>query len=87
MMSPDYKNVIFISFLLRPNFSTKSSGLPDFYRVKLDVIGFGQKLHFWNRETSNINTLTLVPVENPIPYLKNVQRLSAIPPPAAAVNT
>ena len=60
MMFPDSKNVIFIKFLLRLNFSTISSGLPDFYRVKLDVIGFGQKPHFWNRETSYSNTLYLV---------------------------
>ena len=45
-MFPDSENAIFIEFLLRLNFSTKSSGLPDFYNVKLDVIGFGRKLHF-----------------------------------------
>ena len=42
MLFPASKNVIFIKFLLRLNFSTISSGLQDFYRVKLDVIGFGQ---------------------------------------------
>ena len=41
MMFKDYKNEIFIQFLLRPNSSTKISGLPDFYSVKLDVMGFG----------------------------------------------
>ena len=50
-MFPDSENTIFIEFLLRLNFNTKSSGLPDFYNVKLDVIGFGQKPHFWNQET------------------------------------
>ena len=44
----DSKNVTFIEIYLRPSFSTKSSGLPDFYSVKLDVIGYGQKAHFWN---------------------------------------
>ena len=39
----DSKNVTFIEIYLRPSFSTKSSGLPDFYSVKLDVIGYGQK--------------------------------------------
>ena len=43
-----------------PSFSTKSAGMPDFYRVKLDVIGFGQKPHFWNQETSYINALYLI---------------------------
>ena len=39
MMSPDYKNVIFISFLFHPNVSTKSAGLPDFCSVNLDGKG------------------------------------------------
>ena len=38
MMFPELKNIIFIEILLRPNFSLRSSGLPYFYRVKLDVI-------------------------------------------------
>ena len=54
------KNVTFIQFQCSINFSTKSAGMPDFYRVTLDVIGFGQKPHFWNRETSCINALYLV---------------------------
>ena len=57
MMFPDSKNVTFVEILLCLNSSTKSSGLPDFYSVKLDVIGFQQKLHFWNRRTSYINAL------------------------------
>ena len=60
MMFPDSKNVIYIIFLLRLNFSTIKSGLPDFYRVKLDIIGIRQKPHFLNRETSYSNTLYLV---------------------------
>ena len=42
-MSPDYKNVIFISFLFHPNVSTKSAGLPDFCSVNLDRKGLVQK--------------------------------------------
>ena len=57
MMFPDSKNVTYVEILLRQNSSTESSGLPDFYSVKLDVIGFQQKLHFWNWETSYINAL------------------------------
>ena len=53
MMFPKPKNVIFVEILLHPNFSPRNSGLPYFYRVKLDVIGFGQKAHFWNWETSS----------------------------------
>ena len=34
MRFPNSKNVIFIRFLLHPNFSTKSAGMPGFYRVK-----------------------------------------------------
>ena len=45
-MFPDSKNVFFVWFLLRPNFSTKTSGLPDFYRVNLDVIGFSSNSRF-----------------------------------------
>ena len=56
----DSKNVTFIEIYLRPSFSTKSSGLPDFYSVKLDVIGFGQKAHFWNRDTSCIKVLYMI---------------------------
>ena len=54
MMFPEPKNVIFSEILLHPTFGTKISGLPYFYSVKLDVIGFGPKAHFWNRETSYI---------------------------------
>ena len=43
MMSPAYKNMIFISFLFHPNFSTKSAGLPHFCRVNLDGIGLVKK--------------------------------------------
>ena len=60
MMFPEPKNVIFVEILLRPNFSPGSSGLPYFYRVKLDVIGFGQKAHFWNRDTSCIKVLYMI---------------------------
>ena len=44
----DSKNVTIFEIYLRPSFSTKSSGLPDFYSVKLDIEGFGQKAYFWN---------------------------------------
>ena len=60
MLFPELKNIIFVEILLRPNFSLRSSGLPYFYRVKLDVIGFGQKAHFWNRETSYIKVLYMI---------------------------
>ena len=50
MLFPEPKNVFFVEILLQPNFSLRSSGLPYFYSVKLDVIGFGQEAHFWNRE-------------------------------------
>ena len=60
MMFPKPKNVIFFEILLLPTFSPRSSGLPYFYRVKLDVIGFGQKAHFWNRETSYIKVLYMI---------------------------
>ena len=73
MMSPGPKNVIFISFLLRPNSSTKSSGLPDFYSVNLDVIGFQQKPHFFYQETSYIDALYLVSHELKCQYLKSLQ--------------
>ena len=63
MMFPDSRIVTFVEILLRLNSSTKSSGLPDFYSVKLDVIGFGQKAHFWNRETSYINVLYMIFLE------------------------
>ena len=46
MMSPDYKNVFFISFLFHPNVSTKSAGLPDFCSVNLDGKGLVQKPFF-----------------------------------------
>ena len=59
-MFPEPKNVIFVEILLRPNCSPKSSGLPYFYRVKLDVIGFGQKAHFWNQDTSCIKVLYMI---------------------------
>ena len=64
----DSKNVTFIEIYSRPSFSTKSSGLPDFYSVKLDVIGFGQKAHFWNRETSYIDALYCIGLLHFIPY-------------------
>ena len=61
MRFPNSKNVVFVQILLPPNFSTKSAGMSDLYmyRVNLDVILFGQKLHFLNWETSNINPLNL----------------------------
>ena len=70
MMFPDSKNVTFVEILLRPNYGTKSSGLPDFYSVKLDVIGFQLKLHFLNRETSYINALYSDSIPN---YLETYQ--------------
>ena len=78
MTFPDSKNIILISFLLRPNFSTKSSGLPDFYRVKLDVIGNKYKLHFWNRETSYNNALCSDTCPNYIGRRKILQGLSDV---------
>ena len=60
MLFPEPKNVFFVEILLHPNFSLSSSGLPYFYSVKLDVIGFGQKAHFWNRETSYIKVLYMI---------------------------
>ena len=36
MMFPDSKNVTYVEILLRPSFSTKSAGMPGFYRVKFD---------------------------------------------------
>ena len=72
-MFPKPKYVIFIWFLLRPNLSTEKSGLPDFYSVKLDVIGFAQKPHFWNQGTSYINALYLVSQELFDLYLKLIK--------------
>ena len=60
MMFPEPKYVIFSEIPLHPTFGTKISGLPYFYSVKLDVIGFGQKAHFWNRETSYIKVLGVI---------------------------
>ena len=60
MLFPEPKNVFFVEILLHPNFSLRSSGLPYFYSVKLDVIGFGQKAHFCNRETSYIKVLYVI---------------------------
>ena len=60
MMFPEPKYVIFSEILLHPTFGTKISGLPYFYSVKLDVIGFGQKAHFWNWETSYIKVLYMI---------------------------
>ena len=70
MVFPEPKNVIFDEILLRPNFSPRNSGLPYFYRVKLDVIGFGQKAHFWNRETSYIKVLYMISHELDDVHLK-----------------
>ena len=60
MLFPKPKNVFFVEILLHPNFSLRSSGLPYFYSVKLDVIGFGPNAHFWNRETSYIKVLYVI---------------------------
>ena len=60
MLLREPKNVFFVEILLHPNFSLRSSGLPYFYSVKLDVIGFGQKAHFCNRETSYIKVLYVI---------------------------
>ena len=60
MLFPEPKNVFFVENLLHPNFSLSSSGLPYFYSVKLDVIGFGKKAHFWNWETSYIKVLYMI---------------------------
>ena len=72
-MFPEPKYVIFFWFLLHPSFSTKRSGLPDFYSVKLDVIGFTQKPHFWNQGTSYINALCLISHELEGQFLKRLQ--------------
>ena len=73
MMFPDSKNVTFVEILLRLNSSTKSSGLPDFYSVKLDVIGFGQKTHFWNRESPYNAAMHLVSFGIGVPYPKFIE--------------
>ena len=36
MMLPDYKNIIFVEFLLHPGFSVKSAGMPG-----CDIVNFG----------------------------------------------
>ena len=85
MMLPKPKYVIFICFLLRPDFSTKISGLPDFYSVKLDVIGFAQKPYFCDQGTSYINTLYLFSHELFDLYLKLIKMTRGVS--AAAVAT
>ena len=70
MLFPEPKNVFFVEILLHPNFSLRSSGLPYFYSVKLDVIGFGQKAHFFNRETSYIKVLYVISHELDDVHLK-----------------
>ena len=74
MLFPEPKNVIFVEILLHPNFSLRNSGLPYFYRVKLDVIGFGQKAHIWNRETSYIKVLYVISHELDNVHLKFFKR-------------
>ena len=60
MLFAEPKNVFFVEIPLHPNISLRSSGLPYFYSVKLDIIGFGQKEHFCNRETSCIKVLYVI---------------------------
>ena len=62
--------------------------MPDFYSVKLDVIGFGQKPHFWNQGTSCSNTLYLIFQEEQGPYLRRVKmnRVSRVYPLSFIVN-
>ena len=74
------KYVIFIWFLLHPNFSTKRSGLPDFYSVKLDVIWFTQKPYFWNPGTSYINALCLISHELEGQFLERLQMNRGVVP-------
>ena len=51
MRFPNFKYIVIVQILLRQN-----AGMSDFCRKNLDVIGFGQKLHFLNWETSNITS-------------------------------
>ena len=69
----DSKNVTFIGIYLRPSFSTKSSGLPDFYSVKLDVIGLGQKAHFWNQVGPYNAAMHLVSFGVGVPYPRFIE--------------
>ena len=46
MMFLDSENVTFIEILIRPSFSTKSAGMPSFYRVKPDHNKISTKLPF-----------------------------------------
>ena len=78
MLFPEPKNVFFVEILLHPNFSPRNSGLPYFYRVKLDLIGFGQKAHFWNRETSYIKVLYMISHELDGVVLKFFKMTSAM---------
>ena len=78
MMFPEPKNVNFSEILLHPTFGTKISGLPYFYSVKLDVIGFGPKAHFWNRETSYIKVLGVISHELDDVPLKVTQMTRAV---------
>ena len=78
MMFPEPKYVNFGEILLHPTFGTKISGLPYFYSVKLDVIGFGQKAHFWNRETSYIKVLRVISHELDDVPLKVTQMTRAL---------
>ena len=73
MMFPEPKYVIFSEILLHPTFGTKISGLPYFYSVKLDVIGFGQKAHFWNREGPYNAAMHLVSLGVGVPYPKFIE--------------
>ena len=47
--------------------------MPDFYSVKLDVIGFGQKAHFWNREGPYNAAMHLVSFGVGVPYPKFIE--------------
>ena len=78
MLFPEPKNVFFVEILLHPNFSLRSSGLPYFYSVKLDVIGFGQKAHFWNREGPNNAAMHLVSFGVGVPYPKFIESWCAL---------
>ena len=52
MMFPDSKNVTFVEILLWPSFSTKSAGMPGFYRVKFGHNRISTKFTFL--ESGNI---------------------------------
>ena len=72
MTFEDSKNVLFTWFDWRPNFSTKNTGMPDFYSVKLDVNQIKREIHFWNQQTSYINALHSDSIPNYIAGRKSI---------------